>query len=249
MRKHPTGNCQCGAAETMTHIQCWCPQLRCNRIQVHHEIWRGICDSIVEATSQWCYLPEQEMGKRLPEAANGGAAADEWEAMRSALPSKLSKQRPDGLFIDWSSRTVVVGEFSRRMDRRPDECTEINTIKKTRYQALLESLALHLTGWTVLWAPFSVGVHGTVIKQDWTAALAALGVPHDKWESIMADAARKRSTAIELCSTAAERRLTIILIFWPERGETPPPALLGALRRQPPGGADATNLTRSTLIP
>ena len=191
MRKHPTGNCQCGAAETMTHIQCWCPQLRCNRIQVHHEIWRGVCDSIVEATSQWCYLPEQEMGKRLPEAANGGAAADEWEAMRSALPSKLSKQRPDGLFLNWSSRIVVVGEFSRRMDRRPDECTEINTIKKTRYQALLDSLALHLTGWTVLWAPFSVGVHGTVIKQDWTAALAALGVPHDKWEPIMADAARR----------------------------------------------------------
>ena len=150
----------------MTHIQCWCHRLRPIRFQVHHCIWKCICDLIVKEALGWTCLLEQTIGTTLPDTVPDCDAAEEWNNMACSLSGQLAAQRPDGLFVDWESRTAVVGEFSRRMDRHPHACTEIDEEKHRRYADILKTLERRLPGWTIRWAPFSVGVHSTIIKSQ-----------------------------------------------------------------------------------
>ena len=183
----------------MTHIQCLCPRLKESRIKVHHEIWRGICSGIESATLDWQGFQEQEAGKPLPDSAPDDIELEEWNKMTAALSRSqmgakgakmvdISRQRPDGFFIKWGHRTAVVCEFSRRMVHTPASCSEIDDEKLVHYRELLIQMRRHLPNWDILWAPFSVGVRGTILKTTWHRNFDILGIPTDKREGIMAGA-------------------------------------------------------------
>ena len=201
--KLTSGNCECGQLETMTHIQCVCLRLKESRIKVHHEIWRGICAAVEKASPAWqCFL-EQTAGLCLPDSAPAGEELNEWNNMTKALtrsPARargaaqagpqpdISRQRPDGFLINWATRTAVVCEFSRRMDHTPHSCTQIDSSKHRRYTDLINNISSLLPTWKVHWAPFSVGVRGTILKTVWRKNFELLNVPADQQEGIMAGA-------------------------------------------------------------
>jgi hypothetical protein len=90
------------------------------------------------------------------------------------------------------------------MDHTPESCSEIDEKKLVRYRELLIQLQCHLPNWNILWAPFSVGVQGTILKTTWRRNFEILGIPADKQEGIMAEAV---NTALLCHSTLLDSQL------------------------------------------
>ena len=74
------------------------------------------------------------------------------------------------------------------MDHTPHSCTQIDSSKHRRYTDLINNISSLLPTWKVHWAPFSVGVRGTILKTVWRKNFELLNVPADQQEGIMAGA-------------------------------------------------------------
>ena len=96
---------------------------------------------------------------------------------RSNQPNVRS-QRPDGVFIDWNRRDLVILEFTRPMDNDLQSLGRADSQKEEKYGRLKSKLERTLPfGWTIKIVTFSVGVRGTIDQDRWEQALTTVGVP------------------------------------------------------------------------
>ena len=92
----------------------------------------------------------------------------------------VASQRPDGVFIDWNHRDLVILEFTRPMDSDLQSFRRADSEKEEKYERLKSKLVQVLPfSWTVKIVTFSVGARDTIDQERWEQALTTVGVPKD----------------------------------------------------------------------
>ena len=132
----------------------------------------------------------------------------------------------------------MVCEFSQRMDHTPELCSSIDEQKLISYQDLLIQMRLHLPKWDILWAPFSVGVWGTILKTTWCRNFEILDIPADKQEGIMAGAVN--AALLSHCTLLDSRRAANFADLGPGAPTVPPPSKTPLHNRKPQGELRST---------
>ena len=96
---------------------------------------------------------------------------------REFEPNSLAHQRPDGLWVNWHTRTFAILEFTRAYDSNTAALRAASEAKEKRYLQLLSKLQDHLPDWTGLFIPFTMGIRSTFCEKEWEDSLKQLGVP------------------------------------------------------------------------
>ena len=191
----------CGhAAETLSHIQCVCPALKEARIRAHHNLVMMLWGRLENASSRWKIYREMTV-----DALHGLEAPldcqDEWQRAVDELveldletgddlaaAAGLLRKRPDGFAFNWSSKTVLILEFTRAYDWRDTWHTDMDRLKTERYVPLRDKLSHSLpSGWNVAIVTFSLGVRGSYDVQTWQAALQRFNLNGDNAEELMTE--------------------------------------------------------------
>jgi hypothetical protein len=117
----------------------------------------------------------------------------------------LLRKRPDGFALNWSTKTVLILEFTRAYDWRATWHMDMDRVKTQRYVPLRDKLASCLSvGWTVDILPLSLGVRGSFDEQTWRAALERFGLKGAKATEFMTElTARCLAEADELFNVRA----------------------------------------------
>ena len=113
------------AAETQTHVQCLCPDLKGERIRVHHWLAELLWGSIERAAQGWS-LHREVTVVGLSVITVPIDAVGEWQRMcgelayedlvlvreEAALSSSIRRKRPDAWAVHWEPRVVYILEFT-----------------------------------------------------------------------------------------------------------------------------------------
>ena len=180
-----------GEAETVSHIQCWCPALKEARIAAHHAIAERIFTAFQShGAGRWQFHIETAVGSlraiQIPLDLHGrwNRMIDDLEEPESD-PSgaeegniqDLSRLRPDGWAISWGKRQVLMLELTRAHDWRQDWFEITDAAKTLRYKRLQERmLNLLPQGWKVETVPLTVGIRGSIHEPSWLRILDRFGI-------------------------------------------------------------------------
>ena len=106
----------------------------------------------------------------------------------SDLCAGLLRKRPDALAFRWGSKSVMILEFTRGYDWRPDWHRDTDRYKTERYLCLRDKLLRCLgDGWSVEIVTFTLGVRGSYEEGSWTSHLAKFGLTGIKAAVLMQD--------------------------------------------------------------
>ena len=190
-----------GASESLAHIQCYCPALKDARIRAHHNLAAKLWGRLAQAPSRWeihrevsvaslscveapldCRDTWQRTCDELAESDLEGPEDD------SDLCAGLLRKRPDALAFRWGSKSVMILEFTRGYDWRPDWHRDTDRYKTERYLCLRDKLLRCLgDGWSVEIVTFTLGVRGSYEEGSWTSHLAKFGLTGIKAAVLMQD--------------------------------------------------------------
>lgn len=191
--KSPSPQCLlcCGGAETVSHIQNWCPTLKQARIAAHHAIAEMIFSALqAHSASRW-QLHRETAVSSLCAIQVSLDLYDMWNRMiddleepesdpdgsEEGIPQDLSRLRPDGWAISWGRRQVLLLELTRAHDWRQDWFETTDAAKTQRYKRLQERmLNLLPRGWTVETVPLTVGIRGSIHEPSWLKILDRFGI-------------------------------------------------------------------------
>jgi hypothetical protein len=98
---------------------------------------------------------------------------------------RLDRQRPDGLLLNWRTRTFYVLEFTRAYDPDLRALQEVDAAKSSRYTRLCTWLRQKLRGWSGEVVPLTVGIRGTMDQVAWQERLSKIGVPQEKRQALL----------------------------------------------------------------
>ena len=140
---------------------------------------QGTVSPALRRTSHPGDLQKRPGTKRKREAPQARAPSEPplSQEERDYEPQSLAHQRPDGLWINWHTRTFAILEFTRAYDSKTAALRTASETKAQRYQQLLSKLQAHLPAWTGLFIPFTMGIRGTFCEKEWESSLKQLGVP------------------------------------------------------------------------
>ena len=176
-----------GAAETVAHIQCWCPALKEARIAAHHAIAALIIQALqAHNVARWQFHPELAVSSLraldvpidMHDSWNGMVdELDEMETDDDDQPGVLTRLRPDAWAVSWGKRQVLLLELTRAHDWRQDWASVTDTFKVQRYAQLQTRMqALLPRGWMVETVPLTIGVRGSLHEPTWRRILDRFGI-------------------------------------------------------------------------
>ena len=178
-------------AETLAHIQCWCPKLKEARIAAHHAI-AACLFGMLQKHSAGCWqiisevpvsglraitvpLDLYNMWNRMVDDLEDPGSQDVMQG--TDHQQELSRLLPDGWAISWSLQQVLLLELTRAYDWRCDWHISTDLRKIQRYQSLQERMTLLLPpGWTVEIVPVTIGIRGSFEAIRWSDFLARFGM-------------------------------------------------------------------------
>ena len=112
-------------------------------------------------------------------------------------PPDTSRQRPDGVLINWKRRRLHILEFTRPYDSRRTSLAKNNLYKLLKYEPLRRRINNALpTPWTTSVTAFAVGVRGTADEPAWSTALRHLGIRRRHHDQIIKTAISSSLDAI-----------------------------------------------------
>ena len=196
----------CGKAnESLAHIQCVCPVLREARIRAHHNLAAMLFTRLGQEPCGWSIHQEVTVDC-LRGIDTPLDCRDAWQRACDALTDMelvgpdedavidtgLGRKRPDAFAFNWRCKTVLILEFTRAYDARPDWHTETDRYKTDRYAPLRDKLrsCLAHTGsgrWSVDIVPLTLGVRGSFDEGRWALNLAKFGLSQGHTASLMTD--------------------------------------------------------------
>jgi len=186
------------AAESVAHIQCWCPVLKDARIRAHHSIAGVLFELLVKHSAEWQIYRElcvsslraidtpqdlfdtwnrfvDDLEETDFEPGEVVASDDEMESGENQ--HSMGRLRPDGWGISWSRKQVLILELTRAHDLRQDWYVTTDNRKLARYKRLQERMqSLLPQGWMVITLPLTIGVRGSFDEPSWKLVLDRFGI-------------------------------------------------------------------------
>ena len=204
--KAPSPNCLLcgGAAESVAHIQCWCPALKDARISAHHAVANVIFQLLrVHTAGNWqLHVETPVYALRAIEVPSDlyhmwNRMIDELEddnpdrvPTDSDHQQTIGRLRPDGWALSWSRRQVLILELTRAHDWQEDWHSITDSNKTLRYARLQEMMmSLLPQGWTVEILPLTLGIRGSFNEGSWAQIL-------DRFDITLADSRRRFMQAV-----------------------------------------------------
>lgn len=181
-----------GDAETIAHIQCWCPALKEARIRAHHSVAGVIFERLRKYTSNWQIHTETPVSSlraidtppdlydtwnRMVDELEESNESDPEDSDDVAVARTMGRLRPDGWAVSWSRRQVLILELTRASDWRQDWYVTTDNNKLARYRHLQERMQNLLPqGWTVSTLPLTLGIRGSFNETSWIQLLNRFGM-------------------------------------------------------------------------
>ena len=102
---------------------------------------------------------------------------DSVNRMHPLLAPACIVQRPDGIYIEWTARLLIILEFTRPLDHSIANLRVTDAMKQTKYRDLNGCLLAVLARRTTDIATFTVGVKGSIDTVQGKKTLDMLRVP------------------------------------------------------------------------
>jgi len=199
-----------GRPETTGHVFCSCPQLHGACTQAHNTVLEGLAKAISELlterhmtpTRRFWDLPLHRTGLRLRPVLRPDTT---WPgAQRLWTPGRIGRLKPDGVIIDDVNRTITILELSRPSDSFVDVVYLSAHRKSVKYSLILDALSEYRReGWTISFHPLIIGIRGSLINDDWDAALQAIRIPqpqsHNRIRATVAKLSMAELHTVHLC--------------------------------------------------
>ena len=189
-----------GAAESLAHVQCWCPALKEARIAAHHAVANTIFTRLRKHTQgRWHIFTETPVSSLraidvpLDLYNTWNRMVDELEEWVSENNTsggdrqpRLGRLRPDAWAVSWSKRQVLILELTRAYDWRQDWYITTDQTKVQRYLLLQEQMQdLLPQGWRVETVPLTVGIRGSFDEESWRQTLSRFKMHEDDQDKFM----------------------------------------------------------------
>ena len=178
----------CGAqAESQCHIQSLCPRLEGARTAAHHQVARCL----------WAEIERRQRGPRddftlVPETQVSdirdiapARCSSSWDQLwarffdPTGAPldpplAELGRLRPDAVAVSWDKRRMYFLEVTRPYDSKADFAERSDSMKVSRYQAVIDRFKAMAPLWQAVVVPFTIGVRGSFVESAWTQHLVSL---------------------------------------------------------------------------
>ena len=173
-------HCDHRVPETPGHFACVCPKFHNARTVAHDLCWENV-SSFIEKHSllSWRFQWGKSMASsrlnlvpvRIPEDESGGSKLIDVRSLK-----------PDGLAVNDTNKQILVLEFCRPSDSRPQQVQAAYYRKLMKYSCIKDALTLYEDqGWQISVLPWVVGIRGLVDLKGVEAAARALGIPRNLW--------------------------------------------------------------------